>query len=708
MKKIILLSLLTLIVGVILTACSGGGDSSSSSSVIVSGAVSSGGAQNALPISGATVSIYQAQATSANLLAKGTSDSGGNFSISIPTDGSGNVYYAIATSGTSTQLMALLGATPLQNVTINEMTTVAAAYAMLQFNRNGIISGPQLSLQIASSMAENLVSAQTGAPSTLIQLEPNANQTNTWRELGTLANILTACVRTYSGGCTTLFANALTLSGTRPETTLEAISNIARNPGANLANLFALGNTVRAYAPYLLSTQGPSVSDITQQLDGWTLSVKFNNTGSTLYPYGGPAYPVFDKNGYVWIGNNVIQGTGNSTNCVVVLKPNGQPSDGKNGTPISPICNTGGLLGSGYGIAIDPMGNVWGGNFGWGDSTYIPGNNPGQEPGGGSVTQLNAQGTALSPSSGWINGTLRPQGIASDASGNIWIANYKNNTTNIGAMVVYPKGNPVAAISYIDTTGTNKGGFGVAIAPDGTAWVTYTSSGTLMHYKLINNEIVPIDAAISLPGSSLKGVAVDARGNVWAAGGASNLLYAYNSSGVALPNSPYNPYTGGGVNGTWGPWGVSIDALGNIWVASFGDVSALIQSGKFGVMAICGATPANCPPGRTTGSAISPTVGFTLPSAGDPVLLSDGQPVYDDVTNLINSHKPIMRQTNAQPDSAGNIWVMNNWKPSIVQNLLGIPFDPNGVPNPGGDGVVVIIGVGAPTKGPLIGPAQSP
>ena len=143
-------------------------------------------------------------------------------------------------------------------------------------------------------------------------------------------------------------------------------------------------------------------------------------------------------------------------------------------------------------------------------------------------------------------------------------------------------------------------------------------------------------------------------------------------------------------------------------MASFGDVSALIQSGKFGVMAICGATPANCPPGRTTGSAISPTVGFTLPSAGDPVLLSDGQPVYDDVTNLINSHKPIMRQTNAQPDSAGNIWVMNNWKPSIVQNLLGIPFDPNGVPNPGGDGVVVIIGVGAPTKGPLIGPAQSP
>lgn len=688
----------------ILASCSGEDNTFSSPSVTVNGTVSSGAGRNAIPIAGATVSIFQTQSTSAKLLAVGVADASGNFSIPIPTDDSGSVYYAIATSGTSSQLMALLGTTPLQTVTINEMTTVASAYAMLQFNKNGLVSGPLMSLKIASDMAENLVSAQTGTPSTLIQLPPNANQTNTWRELGSLANILTSCVRALSGACETLFANSSSLSGIKPETTLQAISNIALNPGASLGNLFALSNKVLAYSPYLLAIHGPDSSDIEQSLDSWTLSVKFNNTGSSVYPWGGPAYPVFDKAGYVWIGNNVIQGTGNSTNCIVVLKPNGQPSDGKNGTPISPICNTGGLLGSGYGLTIDPSGNVWGGNFGWGVSTYIPGNNPGQQPAGGSITQLSAQGVAISPATGYVAGTLRPQGTASDADGNIWIANYGNS-----AVVVFPKGNPAAAVSYSGSAGgnANVGGFGMAIGPDGSAWVSYTTSATLMKYKLVDGSIVAALGPISLPDRSQpKGVAIDSKGNVWVAAGGTNSLYAFNSSGVPLPGSPFNPYTGGGVGGAWAPWGVSTDAKDNIWVATFGSFN--YQTGKYGVIQLCGTNLAACPPGSTTGSAISPKVGYTLPSAGDRVLLSDGQPVYNDLSNTINSHKPIMRQTNVQPDRAGNVWVMNNWKPSIVQNLFGMPLDPNDVPNPGGDGVVVIIGIGAPTKGPLIGPAQAP
>lgn len=701
----VFMQFISLTFALLLISCSGGSSSSSPSSSVVNGAVTSGQASAAVPIAGATVSIYQAQSNSANLLASGTTNASGSFSISIPVNGSGNVYYAVANSGANVQFMALLGTSPLQNVSINELTTVAAAYAMQQFNQNGSISGPQLSLQIAADMAENLVSAATGMQSTLIQLAPNANQTNTWRELGTLANILTACVRAYAGACNTLFANSPSLSGVLPTTTLQAISNIAHNPGANLSALFALGNTIYAYSPYLLSTQGPSAVDLTQRLDGWTLAVKFNNTGSSLYPWAGPANPVFDANGYAWIGNNVIQGTGNSTNCIVVLKPNGQPSDGSNGTPVSPICNTGGILGSGYGMTMDPMGNIWEGNFGWGSSTYIPGN-PGQEPAGGSITQLSSLGVALSPSTGWVGGTLRPQGMASDTSGNIWIANYGNS-----AVVVFPKGNPAAAISYAGTAGgnSNNAAFGLAITPDGSAWVSYTKSSTLMKYQLVGNVITPIIGPIALPsGSKVKGVAVDSKGNVWVAAGATNLIYAFNSNGVALAGSPYNPYTGGGVGGTWGPWGVSIDAKDNIWVATFGDTSQNIQSGKYGVMELCGATTSNCPIGASIGSPISPTVGFTLPSGGDPVLLSDGSPIYDNPVARVVSYQPLMRQTNAKPDSAGNIWVMNNWKPSATQDLLGdgTPSDPNG--NPGGDGVVIFVGAGTPTKGPLIGSAQSP
>jgi hypothetical protein len=239
----------------------------------------------------------------------------------------------------------------------------------------------------------------------------------------------------------------------------------------------------------------------------------------------------------------------------VVLKPNGQPSDGKDGTPISPICNTGGLLGAGYGLAIDPTGNVWEGNFGWGTSTYIPGNNPGQQPAGGSVTQLSAQGVALSPATGWVGATLRPQGMASDTDGNIWIANYGNN-----AVVVFPKGNPAAAIAYAGNAGGNSNiaAFGMAIGPDGSAWVSYTTSATLMKYRLAGGSIVAAFGPISLPsGSDPKGVAIDSKGNVWVAAGGTNLLYAFNSGGTPLAGSPYSPYTGGGggVGGAGAPWG---------------------------------------------------------------------------------------------------------------------------------------------------------
>ena len=38
-------------------------------------------------------------------------------------------------------------------------------------------------------------------------------------------------------------------------------------------------------------------------------------------------------NGYVWITNNVMQGTPDSTDCMIVLEPNGRPSNGKAGSP---------------------------------------------------------------------------------------------------------------------------------------------------------------------------------------------------------------------------------------------------------------------------------------------------------------------------------------------------------------------------------------
>src|SRR6185369_3450928 len=53
-------------------------------------------------------------------------------------------------------------------ITINELTTVAAAFSMAQFTQNGVIGGDAFGLQIASLMNDNLVQKNSGTPSDVL------------------------------------------------------------------------------------------------------------------------------------------------------------------------------------------------------------------------------------------------------------------------------------------------------------------------------------------------------------------------------------------------------------------------------------------------------------------------------------------------------------------------------------------------------------
>ena len=183
-------------------------------------------------------------------------------------------------------------------------------------------------------------------------------------------------------------------------------------------------------------------------------------------------------------------------------------------------------------------------------------------------------------------------------------------------------------------------------------------------------------------------MAVDSLGNAWVAAGSTSTVYAINSSGAIV-----GTYTGQGING---PWGISLDAKGNVWVANFGTAS---PSARYSIVQLCGAT-LNCPTGLAMGSAITPSTGYTLPSAGSQVLLNSGQPLYG--TGSPPSYLPLMRLTSVNTDMAGNVWAANNWKPSAFNDV-----NPNDA-NPGGDGMVIFVGVAAPTKAPSLGPAQAP
>ncbi len=653
---------------VVLTACSG---NSTPTTVMIYGSVTSGGNMPPLAISGATVTIYQAQASTPVALAQTTTDSAGNFSVkvSVSTNTSSSTpttYYALATKNSDIQLMASLGGGPIGSVRINELTTIAAAYAYAQFfQSNYTIIGPAMSLSVAALMAENLVAAQSGSASTVIQTSPNAYETNTWSALGTLGNILAACTQGLTNACSNLYALTPSSAGLTPTNTLQAIVNIALNPASNVSSIYNLGGVITSYTPALTTAQGPSSSAPLQKLDTWTMAVKVNNSGNSSCPFGGPANIAFDVNGYAWINNNVVQGTPNSSNCLMVLKPNGQPANGIGNTPVSPITG-GGILGSGFGVAVDKYGYIWSGNFGWGNAI----------PSSGSVSKLSALGLPISSSYGYTSGLLRVQGTAVDQSNNIWMASYGNN-----AVVLYPNGS-TNAISYTDS---NTEPFGMAIASDGSAWVSYTGTDVVTKLRLSNGVISKLFTVTLPSGSNPKGIAVDSQGTAWVAAGSTSTVYAISSSGAIT-----GTYTGQGING---PWGVSLDAKGNVWVSNFGTSSV---STRYSIVQLCGAL-GNCPTGVAMGTAITPSTGYTLPSAGSQVLLNSGQPLYG--ANAPPSYLPLMRLTSVNADMAGNIWAANNWKPSGLNDILL---------NPGGDGLVIFVGVAAPTKAPSLGPAQSP
>jgi hypothetical protein len=107
--------------------------------------------------------------------------------------------------------------------------------------------------------------------------------------------------------------------------------------------------------------------------------------------------------------------------------------------------------------------------------------------------------------------------------------------------------------------------------------------------------------------------------------------------------------------------GIGIDGNDNVWVNDW--------IGEH-VTLLCGARPANCPQGLTTGQQISPPSGYTS--------------------------NAMTRLTGVAIDQAGNVWVPYNWKTIPIQT------------NPGGFGMLEIVGAAAPVKAPVFGPPPQP
>jgi hypothetical protein len=193
----------------------------------------------------------------------------GGFSIAgLYTCTAGHQVYVYARGGNSGDdgtnsaigLMALLGACPESGnfntaapfIFVNEVTTVAAAYAMagMAADATHVVSPDAAALEIAN--AADFANIATGVAYSALPSRPETQVPQT--KIHTLANILSACINSSaptSISCTALFRNARSngTSGTTPDDTATAAINIARHPHANIAALFGL--QPRLAAPFL-------------------------------------------------------------------------------------------------------------------------------------------------------------------------------------------------------------------------------------------------------------------------------------------------------------------------------------------------------------------------------------------------------------------------------------------------------------------------
>ncbi len=618
----------------------------------LSGVVQTGGTTSSQPLPNVHATLFEATTGQPAMLGQATTDASGRFSIRYTRSTSQSIFYVQADIGEGVEFVTILGPNLPASVTINELTTVAASYSMAQFYRTGVISGNSFGLQIAAGMNDNIVAAATGQSSPVLLSSPNADQTNSLRSTRSLGNLLAACVNDPDVTAS-LFNLTTPPGGLPPHNTAQALANLARDPGQNADGIYALTLLSDLYDPPLVTMP-----------DAWTVTIKVNDSGDDTLLISGPGNLAFDRRGYAWVTNNTFQGTPNSSNFNLVFKPNGEPADGRNGTPVSPLLG-GGILGAGYGVTIDPHGSVWFGNFGWG---MCDGCDPSPD-GNGSVSRFTLTGMPVSPPEAYQGGPVRAQGMATDAEGNIWISSFGNNS-----VYVFRHGNPQQSVGFDQHLGS--GPFDIAIAADGSAWVSNglgLPPATIAKYALVNGALV--QQFRHLLGDQLRGISLDSHGNAWVASQGDDFVYALRPDGAEIGH-----FNGGGIDH---PWGLTVDGEDNIWVGNFGP----LEFGSNFTGRLTRLWGINAPPGHNMGDPISPPTGYTVPTAGSEVLLHNGDPLYGPPP-APPCFIPLMRGTEVNIDQAGNLWFINNWKPDFDIDTVG--------GNPGGDGIIIFVGLAPP------------
>ena len=414
-------------------------------------------------------------------------------------------------------------------VMMNEVSTVAAAYAMAGFATDATHVSSSGTAAAKLGLANAFINAEILQTAGTANLYPppgvgyyGGGGLLPQAEINTLGNILAACVNSTgpsSMGCTTLFANAESTgtTGTPPGDTATAAINIAHNPVAAVTALWDLSNSYAQFSPALIG-----------QPNDFTVSILYENevlAGFTTQTAGPLA---IDASGDVWSANNVVD----------EVNPQGYDY-----TLANSYFGLGGYSGfsGAVNIAIDVNGNAW----------AISSSALGKFNGSGTISQSGGY-TGLG-----LNG---PTFIAMDASSNAWIGNGPD------ANVVKVSSSGTLSGTYTGSGISNPGP--VAIDASGNAWVADLSSGTIVKLSPTGTPTNYTAATLSTP----TGIAIDHSGNVWVSNSSS--VVEISSTGSLI-----SPAAGYSNSSTTGLLGVAIDGAGNAWVAGPSSIAEISSSG---------------------------------------------------------------------------------------------------------------------------------
>jgi hypothetical protein len=409
------------------------------------------------------------------------------------------------------------------SVVVNEVTTVAASYALGQFlsagGNLGVSSTNTVGLKNAVATAQALADIGKGSsPGPAFA----ANGSSPAAQINTLSNLLNACALSTANGsaCSGLFAGTTTASGA-PNNTLDAMLNLTRNPAANVPALYTLSAASTVFTPAL--TAPPS---------DWTLFINYTGGGMN-----NPTSLGVDGVGNLWVASYL--------GAASLFSPLG--------VPLLPQGAAGSGLGYSFGLAVDANNDAWITNF---PSPYGVGN---------SVSVFNESGTALSGSSGYFAGTNSfPTGLAIDTDGSAWVAawgeSFLSHLSSSGQLLSGASGytstqliEPVEAAIDVNhyVWVTNQGGNTVTrVSPDGSQFTSY--------------------ACCNGP----SGLAIDQSGTVWVANYEGNSISEISSSGVVLSNGGFTSAS------LANPQSVAIDGAGTVWVCSYRGTSLTELAGS--------------------------------------------------------------------------------------------------------------------------------